>query len=372
MQLTRTMSLIEAGLQQGLHVGAQLYVWRDGQVLADAAVGLARAPSEAKGEAGAAMTPDSVIVWLSSGKPITAVAIAQLWEKGLLDVEDPVVRFLPEFGQHGKEGVTIRHLLKHTAPLRLVETGWPAAPWEQIIARLCAARPEPRWIPGRAAGYGAHATWFILGEIVRRVSGEAIDRYARRHIFEPCGMSGTFMSIPPGEQARLGDRLAIMQNTDPQARTAIDFDSPEAIASARPSASVRGPIRELGFFYQMLLGRGMGVDGRRVLSSIAVDAMTSRHRAGLHDKTFGTIIDWGLGFILNSSIYGNPKAPYQYGPLAGPRAFGHSGSQSSTGFADPDHRLVVALVFNGMCGEAVHQQRMRDVLEAVYRDIGIE
>src|SRR5439155_20765241 len=118
-----------------------------------------------------------------------------------------------------------------------------------------------------------------------------------------------------------------------------------------------GPVRELGRFYEMLLGHGT-LNGRTILKSQTVEALTARHRTGMYDQTFGHVIDWGLGFLLNSRMWGH-DAPYQYGPHASPRTFGHSGSQSSTAFADPEHGLAVAVAFNGMPGEASHQQRMR-------------
>jgi len=100
--------------------------------------------------------------------------------------------------------------------------------------------------------------------------------------------------------------------------------------------------------------------------------MTARHRVNTVDKTFQAIVDWGLGFIANSLIYaGNENAPYQYGPHASPRAFGHSGNQASAGFADPEHALAVVVVVNGMPGEAAHQARMRGILAAIYEDLGL-
>ena len=135
---------------------------------------------------------------------------------------------------------------------------------------------------------------------------------------------------------------------------------------------MRGPIRELGRFYETMLARGQcAATGERVLLPQTVEAMTARHRANTPDKTFGAIIDWGLGFMINSAIYGNMDAPYQYGPHASPRTFGHSGNQSSVGMADPEHGLVVAIMFNGMAGEARHQPRMRETLAAVYEDLGL-
>jgi CubicO group peptidase (beta-lactamase class C family) len=75
--------------------------------------------------------------------------------------------------------------------------------------------------------------------------------------------------------------------------------------------------------------------------------------------------------MINSLIYGREETPYQYGPHASPRTFGHSGNQSSAGFADPENALVVVVIFNGMAGEAKHQPRMRMTLAAVYEDLGL-
>jgi len=82
-------------------------------------------------------------------------------------------------------------------------------------------------------------------------------------------------------------------------------------------------------------------------------------------------MDWGLGFILNSSLYGADTVPYSFGRHASPRTFGHGGAQSSVAFADPEHGLAVALLFNGMPGEARHHVRVREVLSALYEDLGL-
>ena len=102
-------SLVD-GIERGLHPGAMLYVSVDGKPIADIGVGEARA--------GTPMTPDSMVVWFSMTKPSVAVSVAQQWERGALELDDPVVRHLPEFGAHGKDIITIRHLLTHTAGIR--------------------------------------------------------------------------------------------------------------------------------------------------------------------------------------------------------------------------------------------------------------
>jgi len=378
----KTLSAIEAGMAAGLHIGAQLAIFHHHELLADWAMGLARPEVAELGQSALGMTPDSLVIWMSAGKPITAVLIAQLWEKGLLTMDDPVARHIPEFGVHGKEHITIRHILTHMAPLRLVDVRWPEESWDQSIARLCAARAEPRFISGITAGYSMHVTWFILGEIVRRAARLSADEdatglpaYYRRQIFSPAGMKDTHAALSPAQQAQYADRLAIMQITGkhPAPPFPQGFDTPQAMEMVRPSASIRGPIRELAMFYESLATARLGSQPRdsALLAPQTIEAMTARHRVNTHDKTFNAIIDWGLGFILNSAIYGNPATPYQYGPHASMRTFGHSGNQSSIGFHDPEHALSVGIAFNGMAGEAKHQARTREVLSAIYEDLGL-
>ncbi len=92
------------------------------------------------------------------------------------------------------------------------------------------------------------------------------------------------------------------------------------------------------------------MDGARIMRPETVAAITSRQRVGMFDVTFRQTLDWGLGVILNSSHYG-AAIPYQFGPHASSATFGHGGSQSSTGFCDPERQLVVGLLFNGCPGE---------------------
>ncbi|MDB5323934.1 MAG: pbpE 2 [Phycisphaerales bacterium] len=362
--LARTAAVIERGMEEGLHVGAQVYVSLWGEAVADLAFGLARPAGEGRAEL--AMTPETIVLWLSSGKPLTAVAIAQLWERGLLDLDDAAAKFIPDFAANGKEGITVRHLLTHTAPLRLADTGWPLATWEQMIQRINLTRPEPRWVNGRTAGYSAHITWYILGEIVQRLGGQTLAEYLRDRVFLPCGMENTFIAMTPEEQAANAGRMAVMQLIE--GATPVDYstESARAISVPRPSGSLRGPARELGRFYEVMLRRGRGI-----LSPQAVEAMTARHRVNTLDKTFGAVIDWGLGFMINSAIYGRVETPYQFGPWASPRTFGHSGNQSSAGFADPEKGVVAAVMFNGMAGEVRHQARMRETLGAIYEDLDL-
>src|SRR5262249_20768595 len=134
--LAHTRALIQQGIEQGLHIGAQLYVSHRGSVIADIAIGESRD--------GVPMATDSINLWMSSVNPVAAVAIAQLWEKTKLDLEDRVAKFIPEFGSRGKEVITIRQLLTHTAGFRAIIGMSRHDPYEQVIAKICEAPLEPR------------------------------------------------------------------------------------------------------------------------------------------------------------------------------------------------------------------------------------
>ena len=376
VRLNRTAAELEEQLDAGLELGGQLFVSLRDTVVADAGFGEAR-PGEP-------MRPDHLILWMSSTKPVAAVAICQLWERGRLELDDPVARHIPEFAQGGKERVTVRHLLTHTAGVRMLNTGWPAAGWEGIVARVCAQRLEPRWEPGRKAGYHLASSWFILGELVHRLDGRRFESYVRDEIFEPLGAFDCWIGMPAERYREYANRIAPMFDASAPEGDTVAAGGPEPalrlvenaataeprIAVASPGGNGCGPIRELGRFYQMLLAGG-ALAGRRLLRRETVEALAARHRVGMVDATFRARLDWGLGVIVNSAHYREPQMPYGYGPFAGARTFGHSGARSSTAFADPDAGLVVALAVNGMPSDETHRRRFERLTAALYRDLGL-
>jgi len=366
--LATVQSLIQQGIDDQRHLGAQVCVSRGGEVIEELTVG--------ETSAGHAMTTNSIALWMSSGKPVTAVAILQLVEQGEIELDDPVAAFLPTFASHGKEGITIRHLLTHTGGIRTARFSFPSDDWDTIIAAVCDAPPEADWEAGEKGGYHTQTTWFILGELVGLVDGRTIDQYVRDEIFVPLGMNDSWMGMPPEvyndyEQA---GRLLAMPNTatgepKPSPMTSFDWST-----RPRPGGNCMGPIRELVVFYEMLLAQGER-NGVRLLKPETVSMMTSRQREGIHDETFKQTVDWGLGLAINSAHHAPNGAwhriPYGYGPHASRNTFGHGGAQSSIGFADPGQGLAVGIVFNGMAGEAKHQLRVNAVLEALNTDLGL-
>ena len=371
LDLSRTREVLGRGIDEGLHLGAQIYVSRRDPGTAERRSAEILVGERAPGEP---MTADTLMLWLSSTKPVAAVALAQLWERGLLELDDPIARHVPEFGARGKDGITLRHALTHTGGFRLLSFGWPKAGWDEIIANICRARPEPRWKPGTRAGYHMSSSWFILGEVVRRLDGRHFRDYVREEIFEPLGMDDSWIGMPRERFAAYGERIGRMYLT----ATGDGAPAPRAwhlephVVGCSPGGNGYGPVRELGRFYEMLLGRGRGPGGgARILAPQSVEALTATHRVGMLDRTFRRKLDWGLGFIINSRHYGEELVPYGYGRHASRRTFGHSGFQSSTGFADPVHGLVVAAAVNGNPGEPRHTERFCEITEAVYEDLGL-
>lgn len=349
-------------MARGQHPGGQLYVSLDGQVVEDRAVG--------ESQPGVSMTTDTLCLWLSAGKPLVALAVVQLWEKGLLRLDQAVADIVPAFGVRGKESVTVRQVLTHTGGFRsVVDLHRGSGSASELPGRVFQARLERHWTPGRRAGYHVLSGWYALGEIVAQVTGVPTCQYVREQVLEPAGMADSWLLLPSDAASRYGRRLAGIYDTsdgplEPRYQWLAATDAP-----CVPGAGARGPARELGRFYEVLLSGGLGPGGP-VLSPVAVEAMVARHRVGLVDETFGVAMDWGLGLIIDGKHYGR-AAPYGFGPHASPRTFGHGGNQSSVGYADPEYGLAVAAVVNGMPGPEAHHQRFERLNRAIYEDLGL-
>ncbi|MEM6792650.1 MAG: serine hydrolase domain-containing protein [Acidobacteriota bacterium] len=366
--LTLTRQLLEQGIEEGLHLGGQVYVSRGA-----GGGGTLESRDLAVGESapGVAMAPDTLNIWLSSTKPVTAAALGLLWQEGEIDLDDPAARYVPAFAAHGKDRITLRHLLTHTSGIRMLNLGWPEADWDEVIGTICARRPEPRWPFGEKAGYHMASSWFVLGAVIVAVAGQPFSRVVRERVLEPCGMLDSWIGMPRERFEAYGERIGRMFGTENGARLPRKWHEPRSMLRPSPGGNGYGPIRELGRFYEMLLRRGVTAQGERLLEPPTVEAMTTPSRVGLLDHTFKQKLDWGLGFIVDSKHYGAASVAYGYGPHASRRTFGHSGYRSSTAFADPERDLAVALVVNGQPDDGAHGRRFDALTAAIYQDLGL-
>ena len=138
-------------------------------------------------------------------------------------------------------------------------------------------------------------------------------------------MIDSWMGIPEPEYVAYGERMGVLINTEKLPTTIHRYDSPAGAAACVPGGNTRGPMHDLGRFYQMLLAGGQ-LDGVRVLREESVQRMTSQQRTGMFDESFRHTMDWGLGLILDSNQYGVDTVPYGYGRYSSARSFGHGGA----------------------------------------------
>jgi CubicO group peptidase (beta-lactamase class C family) len=360
---SEVVDTLERQRADGFHDGAQVYMSRFGEPLLDVAVG--------ESAPGRALRPDDVMLWYSSGKPVTTTAVLQLWERGRLGLDDRVADYIPGWGA-GKERVTVRHVLIHTGGFTMAGRGElfdSDVTYAEAVARIAAHPAE--WEPGTKAGYHPSSGWKILGAVVEAVDGRPIERYVADEVLGPAGMKESRLGIPPDEQAALGDRLvpvhwkghALAVQDDEGLRMVpyhIERIHNEAwhVAKVEPGGGMRGPARELGRLYESLLGFGPPL-----LETRTVEVMAAVHRYGLPDIIFGGMkTPWGLGVQVAGGMSGGP----------GRRAFGHGGMASSRGMCDPDAGLVLVVVANGLPDPLRNEQRMFAFTDGVYSAFGDE
>jgi CubicO group peptidase (beta-lactamase class C family) len=349
----RTREAFEAGIRDRLHLGAQLYVSRYREVLIDAAFGEART--------GVPMSPNTITLWFSAGKPLTAVAFAQFVERGKVSWNTRVAEVLPEFGRHGKDQIRIAHVMTHTAGLDALDPIPAALPLDEKLARIFDFALPLDWVPGERAGYSSTAGWYVLGAVIERIAGAPVNQIIRHW-----AITDARLCFDAGEVPDVRERCAFMYETSGDQPVPLDFwNSDAGLTTLVPGGSARASVRELGRFYEALLR------GADLLKPETIRTMASRQRTGLFDETFQYRTDMGFGFILNSNRDGM-QMPYGYGRAASPETFGHSGNQSSCGFADPARGIVATWACNGMPGERKHQQRQRAINNAIYADLSIQ
>lgn len=352
---SRTLAAIESGIRERMHLGAQLFVSREGDVMIDRAFG------EARG--GVPMTPNTISLWFSAGKPLTAIVIARCVERSMIEWTTPVAEVLPQFGQGGKDKITLAQVLNHTAGLHALDPIDPSISWNEKLARICHFALPLDWVPGERAAYSSTAGWYVLGAVAEKLLGHPLN-VALREVTQKFGMAQTRLCFEPHELIAAREHCAVVYDTSTAPSPLAFWNSDAGFTTLVPGGSARGPVRELGKFYETLL-RG----DNAIVSEQTLRTLTARQRSGLFDETFQYKTDTGYGFILNSNRDGF-QMPYGYGRAASGGTFGHSGNQTSCAFADPARKLVVAWCCNGMPGERKHQQRQRAINNAIYDDVG--
>ena len=340
----------------GIQPAIAVCMRRRGQVFLNRAVGHARGngPEDPPGTPAEAATPDTLFNFFSGSKAVTAMLVHLLDEQGRLRVDDPVAEYIPEFARHGKEAITIRHVLNHRAgipglPPDAVDLDLLTDP-ERIIEILCDAKPESR--PGRDLAYHAITGGFLLAEICRRTTGRDLRTYLDEQVRKPLGFRTlsygvdradlprvareSFTGLPPVFPFSMLVRRALGLSLQDVVRMANDE---RFLTGVVPSGNVIGTANEVCRFFELLV-RGGELDGVRVFDRRTVVRAVIEQSYHEMDRIIMLPVRYGVGFML-----GSEKLSF-YGPDT-PRAFGHIGFTNVIAWADPERDISVAIMNNG-------------------------
>ena len=330
-------------------VGAACCVYLDGRPVVDLSGGTADRTT------GRPWRDDTIVIIFSCTKGITALCANQLVETGRLDPDAPVAAYWPEFAAAGKAAVTVEQVLSHRAGLAALDarlTLDDIVAWTPVVDAI-AAQP-PNWEPGTAHGYHARTFGWIVGELIRRVTGQLPGAYIAEHVAEPlhldlhlgvpASLDPRVATLEPAPNASLldefaaGDPSSLFSRvmTGPSNLFAYDrrWNSRPLRAAQMPSSNGHADARALARAYAACLAP---LDGVRLLDDATLDRATQVLADG-PDLVIGQPLTFGLGFSL----------PPTLGPAAGPRSFGHAGAGGSLAYADRDAGLAFGYVMNQM------------------------
>jgi len=337
---------------------------------------------------GAMTTPwdeRNTVCMMSVAKGITGIAFNMLVDRGLIDIDQPVAAYWPEFAQNGKQHIKVRWLLDHRAAIPVLTTDpmYPGGIFDREAYVKALEVQEPLWEPGTRAAYHVHNQGFLLGEVMRRVCGLTVGPFVRQEIAGPLEADYWIGGMTAREQATVAE---IIPNMDARLFAAKDVAMPDNTEWTgevlRPLAFRQNPDepwhttlnRPLWREVEIASGNGHGnargvarIYGS-VVSPVSINAVTLMNLEGLermiteqHNQTEllqERPYHQALGVLLNT-----PAAVYM-GP--NPRSFGHHGIGGSIGFGDPDARIGFSYACNKLHAVGDNGPRARRLIDALY------
>ena len=310
-------------------------------------------------EQGERWAEDTMAVSFSTTKGVTATALHILADRGLVDIDAPVATYWPEFAAAGKESVTVRHLLTHTAGMHklrgLVDDASELLDWDHMVSVLAAQAPSPA--PGTGPGYHGITFGWLVGNIVRNVSGMSLSEFVDAELAQPLGLDGLYIRTPEQERSRIAtlmptldgdegakaqaqiDRLGRFKALEPMADALLVDGMMEILRDDRgygaeiPAVNGTFTARSLARLYAAL-GGGGAIDGVRIMSEEHAARLTEL-QVDQRDYVIKINMKWRLGYH-RAFTAGRPAK----------RSFGHFGFGGSGAWADPETDLAVGFVTN--------------------------
>jgi CubicO group peptidase (beta-lactamase class C family) len=386
-RFTRVRDAFAQNFAERGEVGASVCVMVGGKTVVDLWGGLADVATNA------AWQEDTLSQIWSSTKGATALCAHILVDRGELDLAAPVTTYWPEFGQNGKGATTVAMLLAHQAGVPAVRAKLPANAfydWDFMTSTL--ATEAPFWEPGTRNGYHALTFGFLVGELVRRISGRSLGTFFRDEVATPLGLD-FFIGLPESEDARVapgiapelpkpGDPVSVFFSkafSDPTSIPALAFfntggytnpgesDSRAAYAAEIGASGGITNARGLAHMYAPLAGQGrvtlVSDDTRRRMARVV--SATGQDATGYIPTRFG------LGYVKSMDNRTQPPGQ-QDSVILGEEAFGHSGFGGSIGFADPRAEMSFGYTMSKMGFGTALNARGQALVDAVYESLGYD
>lgn len=365
--------------------GAALTVYHKGQCVVDIWGGT-------RNRDGDPWQADTLAMSFSTTKGVASTLLHILADEGLLNYDDPVSKHWPEFGQKAKQEITIRQLLCHEAGLyhirEMIEDAEQMMDWEYMVGALENARPIHT--PGATNGYHALTFGWLIGEIIRRVTGKSFAQVLQEKITAPLMLDGLYVGLPENQMARRAELvnsvgkgrtgLSVDRNVQrivlklvsqglktvkidldqtvsalvPKGAIYLDFNQKDFVAACLPAANGMFTSRSLAKLYAALANGGE-IEGVRIISRRAVQNMME-----IQNRTLGQVIPvpmhWRLGFHRVFALGANTST-----------CFGHFGFGGSGAWADPVRNLSVGLILNSGVGTPFGDTRIIQLSSAILR-----
>jgi len=361
-------AVLEENLNNGQDVGASVCVTRNGETVVDLWGGYADA------ERTRPWVKDTIVNVYSTTKTITALTALLLADRGLIDFDAPVARYWPEFAANGKEKVKVSHLMSHSAGL----SGWHEKiskedlyNWNKATSLLAAQKPF--WEPGTAPGYHAMTQGYLVGEVIRRVTGKSIGTVFREEIATPLG-ADFYIGLPASEDNRVADLVPPEPGTgvgetasqsELQANMAtnpgIDVSETRTRAwrgAEIPAAGGTGNARSVAETHVILANGGVA-KGKRFMSEAGCRKALELQVAGT-DLVMGIPARFGLGFGLAGGMI----------PFPNPNSMFWGGYGGSLILIDMDAKTTIAYVMNRMVA-TTSDMRGFGVAMAAWQSLGL-
>jgi CubicO group peptidase (beta-lactamase class C family) len=376
----RVRDLFRTNFAEHDDVGAAVAVWVDGDLVVNLWGGYTNAKRTRR------WRENSLASVFSGSKGLTSTCVHLLADRGEIDLETPVSSYWPEFGQAGKQDITVAQVLGHRSGVIGPRTPLPwndVTDWDRVCDSIAASRPW--WEPGTAQGYHMVTFGFILGEVVRRVTGRTLGHYLRTEIAEPMGID-VHIGLPRAQHHRCAEMInkphirgVLANGNAPAHPTSLDEHQMAALSVAMgflpddelgsndltrwrtsefPGTNAHVSALGLATFYN-------GLAQEKLLTREHLERVRVSQGGFDRDVVLGPRVadhGWGLGYMLNQRGVAGPNL----------QSFGHGGSGGSYGFVDLEHRIGYAYVMNYFDATKCNADpRSTALSNEVYRVLGV-